>query len=330
MTGFLKICAVTLAALAAGWGCRGPGGGEGRLPRSPGAPYELIVAAGHDVWESPAGDTLRAMFGGRVPWINREEPLFDVLRALPSGFRGLIARHPNILIVVIGAGESGVKIEYDVWASPQIVISAQSSGADSLAALLGSRRAEILSALEEAHLERDLEAAKGRTRPEVAEAMHRKFGISMDIPAGFALRGEAEDFLWISNEMPASSQGIVIYASPGDAVSVSSDELALRRDSFVRNIPGPSPGSYMATNPDMTEVSRTVIGGREWIVFRGFWDVEGDFMGGPFVSYSTAVGGRVITVDLYVYSPDPSLSQRNHIRQLEHFVRSVRIAAGEK
>ena len=27
--------------------------------------------------------------------------------------------------------------------------------------------------------------------------------------------------------------------------------------------------------------------GRLWCELRGFWDVHGDFMGGPFVSYTT-------------------------------------------
>lgn len=45
--------------------------------------------------------------------------------------------------------------------------------------------------------------------------------------------------------------------------------------------------------------------GRLWIELRGFWDVKNDFMGGPFVSYTTVdtTTDRVFTVDCYVYSP---------------------------
>lgn len=45
--------------------------------------------------------------------------------------------------------------------------------------------------------------------------------------------------------------------------------------------------------------------GRLWCELRGFWDVHGDFMGGPFVSYTTVdtATGRVLTIDCYVYSP---------------------------
>ncbi len=52
------------------------------------------------------------------------------------------------------------------------------------------------------------------------------------------------------------------------------------------------------------------IGDRTWAELRGFWDVENDFMGGPFVSYSTLdeATGRVLTIDGYVYSPKLSTS----------------------
>ena len=62
------------------------------------------------------------------------------------------------------------------------------------------------------------------------------------------------------------------------------------------------------------------IGDRTWAELRGFWDVENDFMGGPFVSYSTLdeATGRVLTIDGYVYSP--KLDKRNFMREVEHLV----------
>lgn len=62
------------------------------------------------------------------------------------------------------------------------------------------------------------------------------------------------------------------------------------------------------------------ISDRTWAELRGFWDVENDFMGGPFVSYSTLdeATGRVLTIDGYVYSP--KLDKRNFMREVEHLV----------
>ena len=66
--------------------------------------------------------------------------------------------------------------------------------------------------------------------------------------------------------------------------------------------------------------------GRLWCELRGFWDVQGDFMGGPFVSYSTVdtATNRVFTLDCYVYAPDLNKPRkRNYMRGVEHLLYSV-------
>ncbi len=83
----------------------------------------------------------------------------------------------------------------------------------------------------------------------------------------------------------------------------------------------------MTTSPAIVPIHRTFrLHGRLWVELRGFWDVEGDFMGGPYTNYSTfdAANQRVVTIDFYVYSPDTRLSQRNYIRQLEHYLYTVK------
>ncbi len=68
------------------------------------------------------------------------------------------------------------------------------------------------------------------------------------------------------------------------------------------------------------------IEGRLWCELRGFWDVKGDFMGGPFVSYTTVdtENNRVFTLDCYVYAPDLNKPRkRNYMRGLEHLLYTV-------
>ena len=104
------------------------------------------------------------------------------------------------------------------------------------------------------------------------------------------------------------------------------------RNAFAKRIPGPSAGSYMITVEQIPDAEgrsaiplrplyRTVVvNGREWIEMRGFWDVENDYMGGPFVSYTTIndATNEVFTIDCYVHSP--KYGKRNFLRPLEHLV----------
>ena len=84
------------------------------------------------------------------------------------------------------------------------------------------------------------------------------------------------------------------------------------------NIPGAREGMYMSTDSLMTDVRPTSVQGDYALEARGLWRIKGDFMGGPFVSYTTVntQTNEVITLDCYVYSP--SLPKRNYMRSLEH------------
>ena len=78
--------------------------------------------------------------------------------------------------------------------------------------------------------------------------------------------------------------------------------------------------------PDLRHVR---IEGRYWAEMRGFWDVENNFMGGPFISYSSVdiANRRVVTIDCYVFSPKNP--KRNLMRQLENLVYTVKFPGDE-
>jgi hypothetical protein len=318
------MAAMTLLAT----GCSG--GSNVFKPDAMGAPYEIVVVADHDVWNGPAGDTLRAVFYRRFPMINRQETSLDVLRVLPGDFKNLVARHRNVLIATINpaAAEPGLTVGRDVYARSQIVLRATAPGTEALARLISDSRDDITLALETAEKDRDVEAANGHTPEAIATRVKEKFGFSISTGPGYTIRADSEDFLWLSYEMPTSSQGIVIYTYPFSGVrDFERENLLARRDQFVARIPAENPGSHMITVTEMNELIYKKINNRRWAELSGFWDVEGDFMGGPYCNYSTydAANQRIIAIDLYVFSPDTRLSQRNYIQQLKHFVHTVDI-----
>lgn len=329
MAKLWKIAAAVLVAVVA-VGCGGSGN-AGYKPQSQGAPYEVIVVADHGVWDAAPGDTIRSIFYKRYPLVNREETLFDILRVLPDGFKKLIAKHPNVLIMNVGEqfAEPSIQVLNDVYAKPQIVLVANAPDNEAMTALVDSSREDILLLLEHAERERDLDNARNYGPKVVKDRIKEKFGFAMDVTPGFTVRNEKEDFLWLSYEMPMSSQGIIIYTYPFSGVKDFNEEnLIRRRDQFVGNVPGPSDGSYMITNDEITNLIYKTIDGRSWSELHGFWDVANDYMGGPYTNYSTldAANQRVIAIDFYVFSPNPRLMQRNYIKQLEHFIYSVKIA----
>ncbi len=58
---------------------------------------------------------------------------------------------------------------------------------------------------------------------------------------------------------------------------------------------------------------------------RGVWNVVGDFMAGPFLSYTVVDErhGRLITLEGYVYAPNKP--KRDYLRQMEAILYSLEI-----
>ncbi len=296
--------------------------GDGRT--SQGAPYEVIVVCKNDIWDGSAGDTLRYFLRQPVPTINQYEPLFDVLRVAPDNFKNLLERHRNVLKLLVDptVENCGIGVQYNVTSQPQVVLLVQAPTNEALTVLLAENGENIVQVLESAERDRDIDFGERFGAKELEKIIHEKFGVTMHVPKGYSLRNATNDFLWASYEFPTASQGFFIYTYPYEGPqSLSMEALTAARNKFAAQIPGPSDGSYMTTLAEYEPDYRMMrIEGRLWAEMRGLWDVANDFMGGPFVSFSTVdtSTNRVFTLDCYVYSP--KLGKRNFLRPLEHLV----------
>lgn len=303
-----------------------------------GAPYEVLVVCDGTEWESPLGEEIREVFATPVETLNQKEPMFDVVRITARDFKHLLPSYRNILKVLCAPSvkECAMLVQYDVVASPQIVITFQGPSVEAMVDYLKQNGEHLLRVLEIAERNRTLEYGKKQSARSIEQLVEKKFAIEMTIPNGYLLRSESDDFLWISNEYPAASQGFFLYAHPFEGKqSLTTEALVKARNEFARRIPGPTDGSYMTTvtklpniendgyTPFLPERNVLKVNGIDWIVLRGFWDVEGDFMGGPFVSYTTLdkASGKLLTLDCYVYSP--KYGKRNFLRPLEHLVYGI-------
>ena len=325
MKSSFRTLLLTLFSLVIFVGCKD--GTPNNSASSQGAAYELIVVCAQPQWEGAVGDTLREILLHPVHMINQREPLFDVLRVLPAGFNKLVTKHRNILIINVSENqqEPQILVRTNVYATPQLVVTVSAPDNATMAQFLDESRSELLSLFELAERERDLNAMAKYGPKNLEDTILNRFGLQLDLPVGFTLRSEKPDFMWLSYEMPQSSQGLFVYSYPYTGrEDFTLEALVAARNRFAALIPGPSDGSYMITVPD-AEMKYKKINGRSWAEMRGFWDVHGDFMGGPFVSYSTVDTQTkgIITIDCYVYSP--KLPKRNYLRALEHIVYSASI-----
>lgn len=302
-------------------------GGDVKIPSS-GRPYEIIVVAQMPIWSGVAGDTLRAIFGAEVEMINQSEPIFDLLIVPPQNYNNVGKRQRNIIVLNTGSQypSGDMSAEIDLEAAPQLKITIQAPTPDSLASFIGSYANELVAMFDIAERDRLKARAIEMGDREINAEIKKSFDIEMSIPQGYYIAENKPGFMWIRNEMPLSSIGFVIYDYEPDSVTVANNDKAgnilANLEVAISRIPGPSEGSYMVTSrvfaPDQ---KRLTIDGRTWNQLRGFWEVEGDFMGGPYIDYTTYDESRNRMVGIYGYvfnpSPNASVGKRNMIRQIE-------------
>ena len=255
---------MAVGIVSAFWGCDSFAKLSDSGKTSQGAPYELVVVSNNQVWDGIVGDTLRSILRQPVPSINQYEPLFDVMRVTPDGFKNVIARHRNILKLLVDSmvTEPAIGVKYDVSARPQIMIVAQGPNEQSLAEYISANRDNLLYVLEKA--ERDRTIDFGRKFPDkfLAGLVKEQFGVDFSVPQGYKLRAKGDDFLWISYEFPQASQGFFIYSYPYTGKqALTVEALTEARNRFAARIPGPSEGSYMIT-ADVYEPDRRAAVGR--------------------------------------------------------------------
>jgi len=144
---------------------------------------------------------------------------------------------------------------------------------------------------------------------------------SPHFPMGYKLKKLTDNFGWIADEKQYTIQGILIYKYPatGAADELSLDKIIARRNEVLKtNVPGMFENTWMTTGefmPPQIEFFR--YRGREFAQVRGLWEVENDYMGGPFVSHSfySPDGEWVIVAEAFVYAP--KYDKRQYLRQVE-------------
>ncbi len=298
------------------------------MKASTGKSGEVLVVVQKNIWKGESGSILRKNLNVDFPGLPQSEPRFSVTNIPHVAFNNIFKNHRNIIFTEVSGKvkKSIITYKYDVYASPQLVITIKAKSKKELKELLKSNIIEITDLIENTELDRLAKNYSRLRNNEIYNQLKKNHDIKLTVPKGYKLDVDTNNFIWISHETPLISQGLLIYYYDyTDTNSFKLDNLLNKRDSIlINNVPGPSKNSYMNTDRDYyLEFKEFYKDERYTAEIRGLWNVKGDFMGGPFVNTSVVdeKNSRIITVDAYVYSPKKN--KRNYIRQLEAIVGSL-------
>ena len=297
------------------------------LPNISGKAGEIVVVASKGDWEAEPGSALRSVLAKDFPYLPQSEPHYTLFNVPQASFKQVFQLHRNIIIVKIDESVTENKLiaQENVWANPQTVISLQAKDVLSMMKLIEDNGTKMLNIFDQAERNRVIRNCKefevGGLKEKVAEV----FGGSPYFPTGYSIKKRTDNFMWISHETNFTNQGVFIYKYPNDnnATLTCNSIIEKRNQVLMENVPGMTQNSYMTTSKAVVPGYNWVkVGKKEFAEVRGLWDVENDFMGGPFVSHSfySKDKSEIITVECFVYAP--KYDKRNYLRQVESIIYS--------
>ncbi len=298
------------------------------LPGVSGNLSEVIIVMNKNLWNESPGSAFQNLLLEDTPGLPQSEPLFNLVNISRKAFSELFWIHRNIILTNISntIEKPGIKVEYDKWAKPQMVITIVAPNRVSFMKLFDKNAQKILALLLKAEKDRLTDNYIAYSEKSVIKKLEKKAGVHLTIPKGYTFDLDTNNFIWISHETPEISQGIfVYYYNYTDTNAFTANSLINKRNKILKMyVAGANDGTYMTTELQVFPNYRSYkLNGNYTAELRGLWKVEGDFMGGPFVSISQLdkKNNRIVTIEGYVYAP--KYNKRNYIRQLEAILYSI-------
>ena len=311
---------------------------ERLLTSATGSIYECLIVGNNGTVRESVAQTM----GGDMYGLPQMESYFTVTQVTMNQFDDLFKSTRNILLLDVNPQKyTHMKLikGRDMWSKPQAVIRIQAPSDEALAEFWTANGEAVRDWFVREELARQIRFYRANTNKE-ARALLKKQGYDMLIPEDFILieskklkveslelNGDSVDVVWCCNNKGPMRKDVVVYSYPYTAQEQFSNEsiIAMRNAVLGQIVSAQVEGSHMGTEfKHFPPVSRNVpalrdtVGGFYGVETRGLWKIlDGEAMGGPFVSLTRLdqVNGRVVTAEAFLFAAGQK--KRNAMRQLE-------------
>ena len=334
-----KVLAILLMGLLLGSGlisCKEGGGRKAALQAVTGSVNEILVITPKVRWDGPIGDSIRAYFGQPQMGLPQGEPVFDLISLPMSNFDKTVKAHRNVLIVSLKSSVDTASITYSdsPWARSQKVFRIVAPTEEAVYKGFDANKEKIMRVFLAAERDRLIDIYKSSPNTKVFDTFRDEYDMLLYCPGGYNINKDTADFVWASYETRVDSRGFIFFEEPYESVSQLEYQVILDEvnEKLKQFIPGPLDSTWMALDmvTPMTAANYQYAGKHYAWLIKGLWQVENDYMGGPFVLNVVLdqKNNRVLYMMGYVYAPDGK--KRNLLRQVESIVYSMNIDLPEE
>ena len=288
------------------------------LPASSGNINNISVVTNDEIWEGAVGEVIRENFGRPIYGLPQIEPIFSLSHIPSKVFSGFATKSRTILKIDVSENE-GVFNFKNTYASPQRIIQITANSPDKIIEIINENLNSIYSTMYYNEIqEKQRRISKNLNK---TQAIKKNTGVSLKFPYAYRVAKADTNFVWIRRDIETGSVNLFIHRQ----TNLTKQSIIEKRDSISKiYIPGPVENTYMSTDliytPNTQEIN---VGGRQVFETRGLWEIEGQFMAGPFLNFQIKLGDNdFIMLDGFVYSPGST--KREYIFELEAIMRSLK------
>ena len=295
------------------------------VPESSGNINSLTVVMEEKYWSGELGNQIRDIFAAPYEGLPFDEPKYDLHYIPPKAFSGF-ARNSRNIIVFSKDTIDKINLAKNPWARPQVVALISGEDPDVMRFYLDENQDLILRTYSEN--ERTEKLRRISKSPNKDQGLFGKFKISLDYPSIYSTVKDTTNFLWIEKEVLKGHLNLIVYSLPMDTdLKNLQKRIPEIRDSIGKiYVPGRLPNSYMITEKAYRPYYYlTKINGLESILTKGTWEVENDFMAGPFINYivKDTQNNRYLVLEGFAFAPTES--KRNYMFELNTIITTLKI-----
>ena len=299
---------------------------EDKLPQVTSGPINTIAVIIDDqLWNGEVGDSIRNKFASPVLGLPQEEPLFSINQYPVKLFEGFSTDSRNIIIVK-KEGKTNFKIKENEYATPQNAVHISGKSTVEIIDLLEKNKTLIINKMRATELQENQRINRDSLlSPKKLEA---KFNITLQVPSKYKYVMRRKNFIWIKKEITSGNTSILVYQLPFSAIPKYNEvnSITKSRDSIGNlYIHGTEFRSKMITEAAYSPYfSMTYLDGKRAYETKGTWEMNNDFMSGPFINYAIMdkKNKRILILEGFCYAP--SKEKRDLMFELESIIKSIR------
>ncbi len=298
---------------------------ESTIQKTSGKTNSISILIDDQLWVGEIGDTIRNKFAAPVVGLPQEEPLFTINQYPVKLLEGYSTNSRNIIIVK-KESKSRFEINENEFAEPQNVVHISGKTATEILDTIQKNASLIIDKIRKIEIKEFQKTFEKSVSG--SKKIANKFTISLDVPKSYKFVLQKNKFLWLKKEITSGSSSLMIYQVPINVVKRDkniSKYISRMRDSIGNlYVHGAVRYSRMISQSSFVPIlNRTLLIEKDVWQTSGLWEMENDFMSGPYLNYCIfdRAKDRIVVLEGFCYAP--SKEKRDLMFELECIMKSI-------